>query len=209
VVQQRLRQADRLVRGHQDGQACVPLTQDHHGSVVIYLRQAQTAVLLWHFHTQGADLLQAVDHRVRYPLVLLDDQRVDVLLQVFTQAGEKSLALGDRVVGQRGLRVDEVEPYVAEEQALAEARQCPVLLTRGLGYSTCLLGAGVACHFANLLIGPWLRSVRPACQSAAGRSWWLIFDALLEHVAVARGRTSRAVRPLGPAVPPGRPDLLN
>ena len=47
--QQRLRNADRLMRGNERGQVRVPTTEQHRSATVIHLRQTEAAVLLSEF----------------------------------------------------------------------------------------------------------------------------------------------------------------
>ena len=111
----------------------MPDAGHHQRAVVIDLRQAQPAVLLGHLHAQRAHLLEAVQHLVGDLGLALDLHRVDLLLQEGAQGGQEALALLDLLGVELGLGVDQVQAEVAHEQALAEARQLPVLLARVLG----------------------------------------------------------------------------
>ena len=90
--------------------------------------------------------LRPVDHGVGDLRLALDLQRVDLLDEELAQPREEGLALLDRGGVELGLRVDEVEPEVAEEELLAEARLLPALLARALGDLPCFLLADVAGH---------------------------------------------------------------
>src|SRR3954447_11478905 len=114
--------------------------------VVVDLREPQAAVGLGHLHPERAQLLQAGDDVIGDAGVALDAQRVDVLDEEGAQTLEERLALLD---GRRillGLRVDEVELEVPEEQPLAEARELPVALARLLGYLPCFSLADFGGH---------------------------------------------------------------
>ena len=102
-------------------------------AVVVDLREPEAAVLLGDLHAHRADALEALDDLVGDLGVALDLQRVDLVLEELAQRGEETLALLGRLGVEPRLRVDQVEPEVAEEQLLAEARQLPLLLARGLG----------------------------------------------------------------------------
>src|SRR4051812_34544400 len=128
-----LRDADRLVRAEQRRQRARPRAGQRQRLVVVDLRQAEAAVLLGDLHAERAELLEAVDDLFGDLRVALDLQRVDVLDEERAQALEEGLALLDRGGVELGLRVDEVELEVAEEQLLAEARELPVALARVLG----------------------------------------------------------------------------
>ncbi len=60
-------------------------------------------------------------------------QRVDGLQQERPQALEEPLAALDRLGVELRLRMDQVQPQVAEEEVLAEARQLPIALAGLLG----------------------------------------------------------------------------
>ena len=77
--------------------------------------------------------LEALDHLVGDLRVALDLERVDLGLQELAQPRQETLALLDRLRVEPRLRMDQVQTEVAEEQLLAEARELPLLLARGLG----------------------------------------------------------------------------
>ena len=130
---QRLGDADRLVRGEQRRDRGVPDAGHRQRAVVVDLRQAEAAVLLGDLHAHRADPLEALDDLVGQLRVALDLQRVDLVLEERPQLGEEALALLDRRVVEPRLGMDQIEAEVAEEEFLAEARQLPFLLARGLG----------------------------------------------------------------------------
>ena len=130
---QRLGDADRLVRGEQRRDRGVPDAGHRQRAVVVDLREPEAAVLLGDLHAHRADPLEPLDDLVGELRVALDLQRVDLVLEERPQLGEEALALLDRRVVEPRLGMDQVEAEVAEEQLLAEARQLPFLLARGLG----------------------------------------------------------------------------
>src|SRR4028118_2224610 len=65
------------------------------------------------------------------PRLALDLQGIDGGLEELAQLREKPLALLHRDGIELGLRVDQVQPQVAQEELLAEAGQLPVLFARG------------------------------------------------------------------------------
>ena len=131
--QQRLGDADRLVRGQQRRQRGVHRARQRQRAVVVDLREPEPAVLLGHLHAERAELLEPVDHGVGDAGVALDRQRVDVLDQERPQALEEPLAALDRLGVELRLGMDQVEPQAAEEEVLAEARQLPLALAGLLG----------------------------------------------------------------------------
>jgi hypothetical protein len=133
---QRLRNADRLVRGEQYADRRAGGAGQRERLVVVHLGQAQPAVLGVDLHAEGAELLEPVDHLVGDPGVALDDGRVDLRLHEVAELGEELLAALGRLVGRKGVGVDEVEPEAAEEQLLGEAGLAPVLLPGGLRHLT-------------------------------------------------------------------------
>ncbi len=147
---QRLGDADRLVRGDQRAERAVPGADHRQRAVVVDLREPEAVVLLGHLHAHRADPLEALDDLVRDLRVTLDLQRVDLGLEEVPQRGEETLALLHGLGVEPRLRMDQVEPEVAEEQLLAEARQRPVLLSGGLGDLPCFAFAHVrCCHDVN------------------------------------------------------------
>jgi hypothetical protein len=110
------------------------------------LREPEPAVLLGHLHAHGADALESVDDVVRDLRGALDLERVDLGLEDLPQLGEELLALLGRGGVELGLRVDEVQTEVAEEELLAEARQLPLRLAGRLGDLACFLLADVRGH---------------------------------------------------------------
>jgi hypothetical protein len=131
--EQRLAEADRLVRRQQRRQRGVVDADDRERLVVVDLRQAEAAVLLRRLHAQRAEVLQALHDVLGDPGLALDLERVDLLLEERAQARQEGLALLGRGRIEPRLRVDQVEAEVAEEELLAEARQLPVGLTGLLG----------------------------------------------------------------------------
>ena len=75
--------------------------------------------------------------------VALDLQRIDLVLEEFTQRGEETLALLGGLGVEPRLGVDQVEPEVAEEELFAEARELPFLLPGGFRDLPCLAFADV------------------------------------------------------------------
>ena len=130
---QRLGDADRLVRGEQRRDRRVPHAGHRQRAVVVDLREPQAAVLLGDLHAHRADPLEALDDLVGELRVALDLERVDLVLEERPQLGEEALALLGRRVVEPRLGMDQVQAEVAEEEFLAEARQLPFLLARGLG----------------------------------------------------------------------------
>ena len=110
----------------------MPDTGKRERPVVVHLRQAQAAVLLRDLHPERADPLEPVHHAVGDLRVALDLERVDLRLEELAQPREETLALLNRLRIQPRLRMDQVEPEVAEEQLLAETRQLPLRLARRL-----------------------------------------------------------------------------
>ena len=136
---QRLGHADRLVGRDERAERAVPGADHRQRAVVVDLREPEAVVLLGHLHAHRADALEALDDLVRDLGVALDLQRVDLVREELAQRGEETLALLGRLGVEPRLRVDQVEPVVAEEELLAEARQLPILLAGGLGDLPCLL----------------------------------------------------------------------
>ena len=100
--------------------------------VVVHLREAQPPVLLRDLHPERADPLEPVHHVVGDLRVALDLERVDLVLEERAQLREEALALLNRLRIQPRLRMDQVEPEVAQKQLLAETRQLPLCLPRRL-----------------------------------------------------------------------------
>jgi hypothetical protein len=146
--QQRLGDADRLVRRQQRAERRVPGAHERQRPVVVHLRQAEPAVLLGHLHPERAEVLEAVDHGLGDLRVALDLQRIDVLGEEGAQPLQERLALLHRGGVELGLRVDQVEVQAAEEEVLAEARQLPLALAGVLGDLTCLAFGDVGGHGA-------------------------------------------------------------
>ena len=126
----------------------VPGAGQRQRAVVVDLREPEAAVLLGHLHARARrcclrpsiDLVG--DLRVALDLAAGRPRRRGTSRSVARKRSPFSVGLG---VEPR-LRVDQVEPEVAEEQLLAEARQLPLLLARGLGDLPCLLLADLGRH---------------------------------------------------------------
>ena len=131
---QRLRHADRLVRGEQRADRRAGRADQRQRLVVVHLGEAEAAVLGVDLHAEGAELLEPVDDLVGDPRLALDPGAVDLRLAEVAQPGRGTprRAGRPRRRGQR-VRVDQVEPEAAEEQLLGEAGLAPVLFPGGLG----------------------------------------------------------------------------
>jgi hypothetical protein len=128
----RLGDPDRLVRAQQRANRRVTVGGNPQRPAVVDLRETKPAVLRRHLHPKRPDPLQRVHHVVGDPRLALDFERVGGFRQYGPELGEKSLALLDRLGIQPRLRMDQVEPEVAQEQLLAKARQLPLGLPRRL-----------------------------------------------------------------------------
>ena len=119
---QRLRDADRLVRGQQRGDGGGGRADDHQRAVVVQVGQAQAAVLAAgsSCRTRRARRGPAtVSSGMR--CVALDGAAVDAGLGERRERGAELLAAAGQVGVRRRVRVDQVELEVAEEELLAEA----------------------------------------------------------------------------------------
>ena len=110
----------------------MPVPGERERTVVVHLGKAEPAVLLGDLHAQCAEALQPVDHALGNPRLTLDLERVDLGLEEFAQLGQESLSLLHRLRIETRLGMDQIEPEVAQEQFLGEARQLPLRLARGL-----------------------------------------------------------------------------
>ena len=79
--QQRLRHADRLVRGDERGQVRVPTAEQHRGAAIIDLRQTEAAVLLRNLDRERAHREEVVDILLRDFAGAIDLIRIDVRLR--------------------------------------------------------------------------------------------------------------------------------
>src|SRR5215469_16119497 len=137
---QRLRHADRLVRGQQrrDGRRDRP--GDDQRPVVVEVGQAQTAVLRRDFHAERPRRGQSLDHLIGDPGIPLDDGAVDRSLTELPQPGAELLAAAGGFLAGTGMRIDQAQLEVAQVQLLAEAGLLPVGLP------------GFLCYLARLLL---------------------------------------------------------
>ena len=142
---QRLRYADRLVRGEQRADRGAGRADERQRLVVVHLGEAEAAVLDVDLHAERAELLEPVDHLVRDARLALDVGAVDLRLAEVAQLREELLAAPDVLAGGHGMGMDEVEPEAAEEELLGEARLAPVLFARGLGDLSCFALADFRC----------------------------------------------------------------
>jgi hypothetical protein len=88
---------------------------------------------------QRADLREAGCRAVGDLRLALNLERINLRLEKHLQPREETPAVLDRVRIQPRLRMDQVEPAVAEEQLLAETRQLPLRIARRLDDVTSLL----------------------------------------------------------------------
>jgi hypothetical protein len=130
----------------------MPDTRKRERPVVVNLREAQPAVLFGDFDPERADLLEPVDHAVGDLRVTLDLERVNLGLQEHPQGSQETLALLNRLGIQPRLRIDQLEPKIAEKQLFAEARQLPLRLARRLNDIASLLLRNVTGHGSLLLL---------------------------------------------------------
>ena len=187
---QRLGDADRLVRGDQRAERGVPGADHRQRAVVVDLREPEAAVLLGDLHPHRADPLEPLDDLVGDLRLALDQQRVDLVLEELAERREEALALLGRLGVEPRLRVDQVQPVVAEEELLAEAREFPFLLARGFGDLPCLAFADV--RRSHLLITAQLRGPRTAFDRAMRPLLVLLALLVLAAPAHAAGPRARA-----------------
>ena len=76
--QQRLRHADRLVRGNERGQIRIPTAEQHRGAAIIDLRQTKPAVFLRDFDAERAHREKVVDVLLRNFAGAIDLVGIDV-----------------------------------------------------------------------------------------------------------------------------------
>ncbi len=119
--QQRLRNADRLVRGNERGQVCVPTAEQHRGAAVIDLRQTEAAVLLRNLDGEGAHGEEVVDILLRDFAGAIDLIRVHVRFEISAEFRQKSFARGAIFRALLGEGKDAVEIVAADEKVAREA----------------------------------------------------------------------------------------
>ena len=127
---ERLRDADRLVSGEQRREVAVDRAQQHHHLLVLAVGEAQAAVLLGDLHAEGAQLAQAVHHVLRVFAGGVDLDGIHLVAQELPNGVVESGELGPLLLGQR-IRMDQVEPEIAEEHLPQEARLLPLGLAGG------------------------------------------------------------------------------
>ncbi len=140
---QRLRHADRLVRGQQRGDGRRGRPGDDQRPVVVQVGQAKPAVLRRDFHAERARRGQSFDHLIRDLGIPLDDGAVDRRLTELPQPGTELLAAAGGFLAGTGMRVDQVQLEVTEIQLLAEAGLLPAGLPGFLRYLACLALADI------------------------------------------------------------------
>ena len=113
--------ADGLVRAAEDADAEVALAHLLADPGVLRVGQPEAAVLLRHLHPERAHLLHALDHVVGHPLLAVQPQGVDALLEELLRRGHQQpqgvhLVVGeDARVGERLLRLDHAAEDVLHE----------------------------------------------------------------------------------------------
>ena len=90
---QRLRHADRLMRGEQRGQVAAIAAEQHRGAAVVRLRQAEPAVFDGDLDAERAELREAVEDVLRDFAGAIDLIGIDVLVEKAAEPLEKSVAL--------------------------------------------------------------------------------------------------------------------
>jgi hypothetical protein len=78
---ERRRHADRLVSGEQRHHRAAARSDQTHRAAVAVLRQPEPAVLARNLDAEGADLLEALDHRARNPPGVLDLRGIHLVPQ--------------------------------------------------------------------------------------------------------------------------------
>src|SRR4051812_19469555 len=121
------------MRGQQRRERRVPRAGHGQRLVVVDLTQAEPAVLLGDLHPEGAQVLETLEDVPGNLRVALDLPAVHPLGEEVAETVEECLALLDRARIELRLRVDQVEPEIAEKELLAERRLGPLGLTAGLG----------------------------------------------------------------------------
>src|SRR6185312_6962042 len=80
--EQWLRDTDRLMRGNERGQVCVPTTEQHGSATVVYLGQTEALVLLGNFHAKRAHREKFLDVFLRDFAGAIDLIGVNVIAQI-------------------------------------------------------------------------------------------------------------------------------
>lgn len=130
---QRLRYADRLVRGEQGADGGARGADEGEGPVVVQLGEAETAVLAVDLHAERAELLESGERLVGDAGLAFDAGAVDPGLAELAEGREEGLAAPGVLLRGERVGMDEVQPEPAEEELLGEAGLVPVTLTGGLG----------------------------------------------------------------------------
>ena len=128
---ERLRDADRLVRGEQRAEVAAVAADQRHHAVVLDVREAEPAVLRRDLHPEGAEVPQAVEDLLRVLAGAVDLRGVDLVPEEVVELPVERRELRALLPGQRE-GVDEVEAEVAEEELAHEAGLHPLGLARGL-----------------------------------------------------------------------------
>jgi hypothetical protein len=118
------------------------------------LTQPQSPVLLGDLHAEGAQVLEALDDVLGDLGFALDPLPIDALGEEDAETLEERLTLLDRGRIELGLRVDQLEAEVAEEEFLAERRLGPLGLTAVLGDLLRLLVRGIRRHESESPVSP-------------------------------------------------------
>ena len=130
---QRLRHADRLVRGEPGHARRAPGGDEADGAVVVRRAEPEAAVLLRDLHAPGAELVEALEELVVVLALPVDLVGVDVLGEEALELRQELVRLG--LVRRRllGEGMDQIEIELAEEEITDERGLFPFRLARGLG----------------------------------------------------------------------------
>jgi len=141
---QRLRHADRLVRGEQRADVAVEASDELHDGHVLAHAEAEPAVLLRDLEPERAELAQPVDDFLRVLAGLVDDDRIDLLAQERREPVVERPELRPPFARRRE-GMDVLEEEVAEEQLAQERPPCPLLLAGLLRDLSGLFFTGRSC----------------------------------------------------------------
>ena len=119
--QQRLRNADRLMRRDERGQVRVPTAQQHRGPAIVYLGQTETAVLLRNLDGESPHREKVVDILLRDFAGAIDLIRVHVRFEIGAELRQEPFSRGAILRALVGEGKDAVEIVAADEEVAGEA----------------------------------------------------------------------------------------
>ena len=135
--EQRLRDADGLMRGDESGHVSVPAAEQDRGASVIILRQTETAVLLRYFDSERADLRESLKIFWWNFAGPINFVRVDMITQITFELAQQVFPGGAIFGALRRPGINPIEIVAPDEKIARKTAAVIQWIARGFGQLEC------------------------------------------------------------------------